>query len=636
MARRRRASSLPSSTPISIGNCEVIVEAKNFTSDLDRNSVEISISKTAKIKISVVGEVNRHDDSVSGGCEECGDCNFLLANPKDSDVQTKSLLQEVLTLYTKELPAMNYAANTGKESLFLERCVTNGKYCTLLLKSKDDKQHGEVIAAITYQIIPADTQYAEVPLAAVKSIFQHKGIGRLLYMELRKRLQSVGIRTLFCWGDKESEGFWLKQGFTVIGEVDKKGKARRLPVKADIRRALCFPGGSTLMVSHLLKDISSEPVELLPLCLPLKPPELNFRNQEPSHIAESHKPSKEVNQRAESGFSESEKVAEKFSVDGCENVGHLPIVKYCSLTNASGVKKGGIEDDEDNFSCSMQGTNKRTWEASCTSLKSKKVKGTHSIDCQSGSHCPVWNSYGRIVHYLDRNCMEICGNKLLSDTLQTNSGSNSMYGKNEECRAGNIRYEDYVCPETPDNAKCNRIMLMNIADDNKKSRLTKIIEDLGGVVTSDGNVSTHVITGQVRKTLNFCTALCSGAWIVSSGWLKESFKNGRFVDETPFVLKDEDYRTKYRIELKCAVLRAKATPNALFKGLDIWLATHVIRKQNEINDKSKTIFVACEEDMEEALYAVKLGIWTFSVEWLMNCVMRQELDLEAPQFAESL
>ena len=55
-----------------------------------------------------------------------------------------------------------------------------------------------------------------------------------------------------------------------------------------------------------------------------------------------------------------------------------------------------------------------------------------------------------------------------------------------------------------------------------------------------------------------------------------------------------------------------------------------------MNKSSKTIFVACEEDMEVALLAVKKGIWTFSSDWLMNCVMRQELDLEAPQFAESL
>lgn len=56
----------------------------------------------------------------------------------------------------------------------------------------------------------------------------------------------------------------------------------------------------------------------------------------------------------------------------------------------------------------------------------------------------------------------------------------------------------------------------------------------------------------------------------------------------------------------------------------------------KVEDPLKTIFVACEEDMEEALLAIKKGIWTFSSGWLMNCVMRQELDLEAPQFAESL
>lgn len=38
-----------------------------------------------------------------------------------------------------------------------------------------------------------------------------QGIGRCLYEELRKRLQNVGVSTIFCWGDKESERFWLKQ-----------------------------------------------------------------------------------------------------------------------------------------------------------------------------------------------------------------------------------------------------------------------------------------------------------------------------------------------------------------------------------------------------------------------------------------
>ncbi|KAI3515241.1 hypothetical protein L1887_14040 [Cichorium endivia] len=65
-----------------------------------------------------------------------------------------------------------------------------------------------------------------------------------------------------------------------------------------------------------------------------------------------------------------------------------------------------------------------------------------------------------------------------------------------------------------------------------------IIEDLAGSVTSDGRVSTHVITGKVRKTLNFCTALCSGAWVISPTWLKKSFREGRFVDEMDYIVKD--------------------------------------------------------------------------------------------------
>lgn len=46
------------------------------------------------------------------------------------------------------------------------------------------------------------------------------------------------------------------QGFITIGEVNSKGKVSRLPIRADIRRALSFPGGSMLMVAHVKKDTS--------------------------------------------------------------------------------------------------------------------------------------------------------------------------------------------------------------------------------------------------------------------------------------------------------------------------------------------------------------------------------------------
>lgn len=61
------------------------------------------------------------------------------------------------------------------------------------------------------------------------------------------------------------------QGFLSIAEVDTKGKARRIPVRADIRRALCFPGGSTLMVSHIYQGSSTCSADRPKSCTLLKP-----------------------------------------------------------------------------------------------------------------------------------------------------------------------------------------------------------------------------------------------------------------------------------------------------------------------------------------------------------------------------
>uniref|UniRef100_A0A6N2K004 BRCT domain-containing protein n=1 Tax=Salix viminalis TaxID=40686 RepID=A0A6N2K004_SALVM len=205
---------------------------------------------------------------------------------------------------------------------------------------------------------------------------------------------------------------------------------------------------------------------------------------------------------------------------------------------------------------------------------------------------------------------------------------NCMENKAKEDKSINRTSEVLVSKEFQSKGECFKIMLMNIADNDKKTHLTKVIEALGGAVTPDGSVSTHVVTGKVRITLNFCTALSSGAWIVSSKWLKESFRKG-----------------------DCG---AKARPQALLKGYSVCIAKHVqppfrtlsaivesaggnvISGLDKEIEESRTIFVACEEDIEEALSAAKKGVRAFSSEWLMNCIMRQELDMEAQQFAESL
>ncbi|KAK8713381.1 hypothetical protein V6N13_148600 [Hibiscus sabdariffa] len=606
--------SYSSPPPIQIGNCEVLIEANKYSCNSDANCLQISISKSTRITISVRKEINARSVNQLSPSEQKGDedrrsavkneYELMLVNPKDVDCATKSYLQEVLKLYNGELPSMNCAANTGKQSKFLERCLSNGKYCTLILKYKSSEgfDFEQVIAAITYQIIPVHTQFAEIPLAAVNSIYQHMGVGQFLYMELKKRLQSVGIRTIFCWGDKESEGFWLKQGFSSVAEVDKKGRAGRLPVRAFIRKALCFPGGSTLMVCHLNKD-TSVAGENVSFCFPLNP----CQKSQPPAADRS--------------------VGEK---------GANIATKQCS--------------------CASHGTKRKVWEASMSSLKTKKLKGTHQIvshqnGCQLTSD---WHTIpdidgsqldGCSFHSTDKSSMAVTPGVSLVNNCTVNKAQG---------RPCCITSEAQTTEESQPHRECFRIMLMNIADDTKKENLIKVIENLGGSATFDGSMSTHIVTGKVRKTLNFCTALCSGAWIVSPSWLKESFRQGKFVDELPYILHDEDYTMKYRTELKDSVFRAKARPGALLKGYNFCIAAHVqppvmtlsaiiksaggniIRGLDGVDEVWKTIFIVWEEDMEEALSALKRGIRAFSSEWLMNCVMRQELDLEAPQFAESL
>ncbi|KAG9459179.1 hypothetical protein H6P81_003687 [Aristolochia fimbriata] len=606
-----------SSSSFSVGNCTVEIDGKDFVTESScSKSLVISVSGATTIKISENAFRKRwskktrkeflsrilSEENGGGQNFNSGNYSFQLLNPKDIDSRTKFILQDVIKLYKKELPTMSYAANTGKESSFLEKCVSSGKYRTFLLKSNATDGYGEVMAAISFQMINADVQYAEIPLAVVSRSNQRKGVGHFLYMELRKRLQNVGVSVILCWGDKESEGFWLKQGFVPLADVDTKGRARRLPIKAEIRKALCFPGASILMVSHLDKDTS------MPTDLPNQA-ELN------SPLWSCARPCTSVPVKA-------------------SETGYGAFGKRCP--------------------CSGQSEKRKVWESSLSSLKSKKVKGGHHINCCKDFHCNVADESEC------RNGTNFAKNSL--DAVRDKSLSNAISSSPQQVNFTDTQAWENIVTATPKDvgneerpySKYPVVMLMNIADDVKKAQLTKIVEDLGGSITSHGSSCSHVITGKARRTLNFCTALCSGAWVVSPDWLKSSFREGRFVGESSFILKDEDYEQKYRSGLEEAISRAKARRNSLLKGYDVCIAHHilppvdalvaivesaggnVVHGLEEVKEPAQTIFLACEEDMEEALEAAKRGVWTYSSEWLMCCIMRQELDFEAQQYAESL
>lgn len=107
--------------------------------------------------------------------------------------------------------------------------------------------------------------------------------------------------------------------------------------------------------------------------------------------------------------------------------------------------------------------------------------------------------------------METSKNKyMVRDTPRAPLIRNCMENIAEEHGSVNVMPEALASKDFQSKGECFRIILMNIADDAKRTHLIKVIEDLGGAVVSNGSLSTHVVMGEVRKTLNFCTALSSG------------------------------------------------------------------------------------------------------------------------------
>ncbi|XP_068653875.1 uncharacterized protein [Aristolochia californica] len=186
------------------------------------------------------------------------------------------------------------------------------------------------------------------------------------------------------------------------------------------------------------------------------------------------------------------------------------------------------------------------------------------------------------------------------------------------------------------------VMLKHIANDVQHAPMPKIVEDLGGSITSHGSSCTHAIIGTVRRTITFCTTLCSGAWIVSPDWWKTSFWEGRSVGESLFVLQHQDFEPKYRFGVEDAVFRAEASRHALLKGYDVYIDHHVqppvdtlmasvesaggnvLGGLEDMKEPEWTIFVVC--DVLYGFFVAGLNSWWLLLEYCM-CLL-----FEVPQW----
>ncbi|ORY37393.1 hypothetical protein BCR33DRAFT_663609, partial [Rhizoclosmatium globosum] len=83
----------------------------------------------------------------------------------------------------------------------------------------------------------------------------------------------------------------------------------------------------------------------------------------------------------------------------------------------------------------------------------------------------------------------------------------------------------------------------------------------------------HLVTDKVRRTVKFLSALAAGKHIVSTKWLDHCKKEGKFVDETKFIIKDKPTESKYSFSLDASIKAAQE--RAFLTGFTIYTTPNV-------------------------------------------------------------
>lgn len=124
--------------------------------------------------------------------------------------------------------------------------------------------------------------------------------------------------------------------------------------------------------------------------------------------------------------------------------------------------------DGKNCSCSAPSSGakkRRVWDASHTSLNSKKVKGAHLSSCELDSRdCLVDGS--SLASYTNKILPNVATKGPLSHTFAD--------GNDDDNEISNFALQNLSKEENLTRPNCYKIMLMNIADKAKQFRLTKV------------------------------------------------------------------------------------------------------------------------------------------------------------------
>lgn len=80
---------------------------------------------------------------------------------------------------------------------------------------------------------------------------------------------------------------------------------------------------------------------------------------------------------------------------------------------------------------------------------------------------------------------------------------------------------------------------------------------LGGVVTELAHECTHMVTPRIARTIKFLSGISVCNYVVNPKWVEESGKQGAFLPEQNFSLRDPDAEQLFGMELVTSLSRAK-------------------------------------------------------------------------------
>ncbi|ORY87405.1 hypothetical protein BCR35DRAFT_302155 [Leucosporidium creatinivorum] len=195
---------------------------------------------------------------------------------------------------------------------------------------------------------------------------------------------------------------------------------------------------------------------------------------------------------------------------------------------------------------------------------------------------------------------------------------------------------------------------------DSKSHEIKELKKLGAAWTEQASQVTHLVVKAMSRTEKFLSCLGYVPFIVTKDWIDASLKEGRLVDETPYLLHDEKKEKEMGESLANILARAKT--KKLFDGVTIYVTKSVspdpttmqkiLQSGNAVVNTSKLTttlqaniikswkddlaahesdtprvrIISCPADRQQWEPLAAKGVPIFSVEAVFHSVMRQNFD----------